>query len=183
MTVLRQAGFALALAASAAAQRAPSKQTAPAPVAGAVTPFTTTSALKATPATITFTAANPDNGSVSGSSTATVSWTVTGGANARTWTLSVENSASTLTNCSTVPASAVKVTCATAGVSGGAGTGACSAAFNLSNALQQVASGKEGTGTRTNTVTINYAFTDSWTYIAHTSPACTATLTYSVTDP
>jgi hypothetical protein len=169
-------------AASAAAQSRPVKP-APTPLAGNPAPFTSTSNLKATPATITFTSTDPDAGAVSGSSTATVTWTVTGGATSRTWTLAVNASAASLTNCGEVPASAIKVTCATASVSGGAGTGACAAAFNLSNALQTVASGKEGNGTRGNTVTITYQFTDEWSYKAHVSPLCAATVTYTATDP
>jgi hypothetical protein len=49
--------------------------------------------------------------------------------------------------------------------------------------LQTVACGKEGNGNRVNTVTINFAFTDRWSYEAHVSTACAATLSYTATDP
>ncbi|HUP05291.1 MAG TPA: hypothetical protein VMU19_14940 [Bryobacteraceae bacterium] len=175
----------ISLAAAAAAQRSPRKPaaSAPAPAVVNLQPLTTTSHMSASPASITFTSTDPDSGAVSGSSTATVTWRVSGGATTRNWTLSLQASAVNMTNCSNVPVSAVKVTCASATYSGGGGTGACSSAFNLSNALQTVASGKEGTGNRSATVTVNFSFTDQWSYVAHTAPACGVALTYSVTNP
>src|SRR5579859_3319645 len=71
---------------------------------------TSMSAVSASPGTISFTATDPDLGSVSGSSAATVSWTTTGGSAASTWNLKVHAAAASFTGCATVPRSAVTVT-------------------------------------------------------------------------
>ena len=154
---------------------------APTPAVLSQSAFTTTSGLTASPGTITFTSSDPDAGPVSGS-TATVTWIVTNGSKNNNWTLSVSVGSPTLTNCGTVPASAIRVTCARASVGGG-GSGSCRPAFDLSTTPQTVASGQEGNNTRTYTVTINYSFTDQWKYIAAVSPACAATLTYTADNP
>ena len=150
--------------------------------ASRVSPMATTlSAVTASPATISFTATDPDLGPFTGSSSATVSWTTSGGAAASTWTLKVQAAAATFASCATVPTSAVTAMCT--GVAGGTG-GACTggSGFALSTAGQQVASGKEATGAgKSYSVTINFTLADSWSYIAKSS--CTLSLTYTVTAP
>ena len=137
--------------------------------------------ISAAPGTISFTATDPDLLTVAGSSASTISWSiVSGGSNSQTWTLQVQAASTTFTGCSTVPVSAVRVTCSSVVVSGGGGSGACSAPFNLSTSLQQVAGGAEANNT---TVTISFTLADSWRYIATTSQTCTQTLTYTVTAP
>jgi hypothetical protein len=143
-------------------------------------PSTTLASVSATPGTISFTATDPDLGSVSGSSTSTVSWTTTGGTFPNVWTLKVQASAATFGNCPTVPASAVTVACANAYTA----FGICSASFPLSTSAQQVAVGVEGNNpNQPYSVTINFTLADSWSYIAKQSPPCTLTLTYTVTAP
>jgi hypothetical protein len=117
----------------------------------------------ATPAAIRFTATDPDQGSVAGTP-ATITWTVSNG-------------------CGTVPASAIRVSCSSATVSGGFGNGACAAPFSLSNTPQLLASGRQGLFTNTHTVNVNFSFTDSWRYIASNGASCSLALTYSVTAP
>jgi hypothetical protein len=136
--------------------------------------------VSATPSTISFTSTNPDSGTVSGSSSATVSWTTSGGSSSSTWNLKVQAAASSFTSCATIPTSAVTVTCNS--VSGGS-SGACKSAVTLSSTTaQQVASGKESTSTNAPySVTLNFTLTDSWEYIANSS--CTLSLTYTVTAP
>jgi hypothetical protein len=146
---------------------------------------TSITTITATPSPITFSATDPDAGPYSGSSASTVKFNLTGGGAARSWTLSVTAGAATFTGCTTIPASAVKATCATASVvnvSGSAGTAACSAGANLSTSALTIATGNEG---KVNdfTITINFVLTDSWSYIAQTSPLCPLTLTYSLNAP
>jgi hypothetical protein len=138
----------------------------------------TVSSFLATPGTIGFSALNPDSGPVSGSSAATLSWSVQSGSHLQNWTVSAQASASAFTGCSTVPVSAVSVSCASASVGGGGGSGSCSGASTLSTVAQQVATGAEGDGTQSYTVQINYALAESWRYVANSS--CTLTLTYTV---
>ena len=154
------------------------------PVVGAAPPppvlATTVGTVTATPSTISFNATDPDLGSVAGNSPATVSWDATAGNNSNNWTLTVQAAATSFTGCGTVPVGAVTVACSSASVSAGGGTGVCSGAFPLSTLSQQVAGGKEGNGTRSYTVNINFTLTDRWRYVAALSPPCTITLTYTV---
>lgn len=142
---------------------------------------TTLGAVTAAPATISFTATDPDLGSVAGSATSAVSWLTNGGSFLSTWTLTVQAASASFTNCATVPTSAITVSCSL--VTGGF-LGACRAAFPLSTVAQQVASGRESPFANAPfTVNINFTLADSWRYIAKQSPACTQTLTYLVTAP
>jgi hypothetical protein len=148
----------------------------------------TLSTPKATPATIQFTANQPGTGTpVAGNSSATVTWTLTGGVRNNTWTLSVYANSTTFTGCTTVPASAVGVSCSSATVTGGSGaTANCQSGgpFTLPTTApgRQVASGHEGNAASSPfTVVLNYQFTDSWSYIANAS--CPLTITYTVNAP
>jgi hypothetical protein len=144
-------------------------------------PLTTISGAAAAPSTINFTATDPDLGSFSGSSAATVSWNTTNGLLINTWTLSVAAAAASFTTCATVPASAVKVTCSS--VTGGTG-GTCGAAFQLSTTSHQIASGSEATlATSPYSVVINFSLADSWRYIAEQAPSCTLSLSYTINAP
>ena len=148
---------------------------------------TTLSAMSATPASITFTANQPGTGTpVAGNSSATVKWTATGGTKGNTWTLSVYADSTTFIGCTTVPASAVGVSCSSATVTGTGATAACETGgpFTLPTTApgQEVASGNEGnTSSHTFTVVLSYQFTDSWEFIANTS--CPLTITYTVNAP
>jgi len=145
---------------------------------------TSVNSMSATPATIQFTANNPGS-AVAGNSSATVSWTISGGASGNTWTLSVYANSATFTGCSTVPASAVGVSCTSASVTGTGATASCQAGgpFTLPHTApgQRVASGNEGnSNSHTYTVVLNYQITDAWKYIANT---CPLTITYTVNAP
>jgi hypothetical protein len=142
---------------------------------------TTLSAISAAPGTISFTATDPDLGSFAGNSSATISWTTSGGSAGNTWNLKVHAAAASFTNCATVPRSAIRVSCG--GVTGGS-AGACGGAITLSGASQQIASGKESSSTGAPySVTLNFTLADSWSYIAKQAPSCTLSLTYTVTAP
>jgi len=147
------------------------------PVTGAPRPMATSiNTTSVTPATITFTAPNPISSPiVNGSASALVSWKTAGGSAARAWTLGVSAPAA-FGSCSTVPASAVKVTCGT--VTGGF-AGACSAASNLSTTSTKVAGGNEGTGSTSYSVSLSFTLSDSWSYIA--SSSCSLSVTYTIT--
>jgi hypothetical protein len=150
------------------------------PAAGPIVPLlATVGTVSASPATISFTATDPDLGSVSGSAASTVSWTTASGSTTSTWTLQVQAAAASFTSCGTVPTSAVTATCGS--VTGGS-SGACKPAITVSTTAQQVATGKESTSLNAPySVTLNFKLADSWKYIAKSS--CTLILTYTVTAP
>jgi hypothetical protein len=103
---------------------------------------------------------------------------VLSGSHTLNWTISLKAAASTFSGCSTIPISAVQVSCSVASVSGGGGNGGCSGSLPLSTTLQQVAGGAEGDGTNSYSVTINFTLAESWRYLVNSS--CTMTITYSV---
>lgn len=135
---------------------------------------------RTTPSAITFTSSDPDT--LASGTASQVTWSASGGNNGLTWTLSVAAAATTLTNCPRVPASAVQVRCTNGSVSGGSGTANCGGAITLSTTPQQIASGREGSNTRTYQVNVSMTFTDSWAYQA-TGSSCAASLTYTVNVP
>lgn len=151
------------------------------PAAPVPPPTSTVGTVTASPATIGFQASDPDLVAVAGSAPATITWNVTGGSSGRNWTLTVQADAASFLGCGQLPVSAATVACSSASVSGGGGSGTCSAAFPLSAGPQQVAGGLQGNGNRTYTVTINFSLADSWRYVA--APSCALTLTYIVTAP
>lgn len=138
---------------------------------------TTVPTASVTPAAITFSATDPDTTPVvNGSASAVVAWTTKGGATARTWNVTAKAAATTFSSCSTVPVSAVTVTCAS--VTGGH-SGVCSAATTLSTTATQVASGDEATGTASYSVTLSFTLADNWKYIA--SSSCSLSVSYTIT--
>ena len=140
---------------------------------------TTISNQAVAPATVSFTATDPDLGSFPGSSAATVSWKTSGGAAARTWTLTVAASAASFTSCATVPASAITATCSS--VAGGT-SGLCASAFQMSTIGTQIASGKESASANAPySVNLTFTLADSWRRIAEQAPACTLNLSYTIT--
>lgn len=146
----------------------------------AATSISNTSAF---PATITFSATDPEGiPTVGGSSNATITWRTTGGSNTSTWTLQVQSTAATFASCpSSPPATQVTVNCVSVTPPGaGGGTGACAGSGGLSTALRTVASGIESSGNNRNyTVVLSFTFSDSWSFIA--APSCTLGLSYLIT--
>jgi hypothetical protein len=132
----------------------------------------------ATPATISFASTDPDQGLVSGSSASTLYWFYNG-TKGKTWSVSAQSGASSFSGCSTVPVSAVTATCSSIQVNGASQP--CGGAVALSTAPQVIASGTEAAGFVYYQVTLTFTLTDSWKYIAKTSPACSLTLTYNGT--
>lgn len=139
--------------------------------------FATISSVSAAPETVSFQAANPAQGGVSGSSPGSLSWFVSSGSVLKNWTLSVQASSSNFSNCPTIPASAIQVSCGAA-TAGGGGTGACSSSFPLSTNPVQIAGGLQGNGTNPYSVSIHFTLAESWRYIANSS--CTLSVTYFV---
>jgi hypothetical protein len=149
----------------------------PAPVATTPRPRATSiTNAAATPATVTFTATNPDTTpSVTGSAAVAVTWQTPGNF-LGSWNLQV-SAPSTFGSCSTVPASAVTVTCGS--VSGGF-NGSCGTATTLSATPTQIANGIEGFFTTTSyTVSLTFTLQDSWKYIA--SSSCSLSVSYLIT--
>jgi hypothetical protein len=133
-------------------------------------------AMTATPGTISFSAANPDSPLVVGSAPANISWSLNGH-DKKTWTLSVQSSTATFTNCPRVPVSAVTVTCS--GISVDGTSQPCGPAVSLSTSPLVIANGFEAAGGALYYVTLNFTLTDSWTYTAELNPKCALSLTYN----
>ena len=138
--------------------------------------------LTVTPATVTFSATNPDTSPVdSGSATTSVSWTNLD-FNTGAWNLTLQATSSSFANCPTVPVSAVTVSCASVSTTFG-GSGACSPSFALSTSAQTVAGGNQGFITYNYNVTLNFTLADNWKYIAEMSPSCSLSLSYVANVP
>lgn len=136
---------------------------------------TSITSLTAAPATLNFALVSPNNPAISNAST--VSWKTGGGAANKTWTLAVAAPAASFTGCAEVTPAAVTVTCGS--VTGGTG-GACSGTVTLTTANQTIATGNEGTGTTSYSVSLTISIADSWTYKGHTA-ACTLAPNYTLT--
>lgn len=134
----------------------------------------------ASPGTLSFSSANP---SATSTTQATVLYRIKGGKKNKPWNLAVYASGSSFSNCSFLPTSAVRATCASATVTGGGylGTVACNSAFDLSTSAGTVASGVQGDADQDYTILINYTLTDAWMYPGKISPTCSLTLNYTVT--
>lgn len=138
--------------------------------------------LNVSPATISFTATNPDSSPVdAGSSAATVSWQNLDFSQG-SWNLTVQALSPGFTNCPTVPISAVTVSCASASATIG-GSASCSAPFTLSTSPQVVAGGNQALLTYSYSISLNFSLNDNWKYIAETSPSCSLSLSYVATAP
>ncbi len=126
-----------------------------------------------TPASISFTATNPDNAAtVTGSASAVLRFSIAATSN---WSVAVSAPAS-FTNCSTVPVTAVT---ATATCTTTVGTSNCTSGA-LSTGGTTIATGRHtGSGADAYTITIAFTLADSWAYIA--SAACSLAVTYSIT--
>jgi len=134
------------------------------------------------PATVTFQSSDPDAGAVAGTPV-TVSWHYTDGWHKSSWSIRVRANSSTLTNCRAIPASAIRVSCQSVTIRGGApgtGSGACSPPFQLGTVDQQVAGGLQQQHDADYTVNIIFSFQDSWRYQGAVNPACALELTYTV---
>ena len=146
-----------------------------------VTPACGPIIVTATPATITFSAANPDSPAVAGNAAATITWQVKGEPHRR-WNLSIQSDAASFGNCPAIPVSAVLASCSRAAVNPpGGGSGVCSSTAPLSGSPQVVAAGDQSSAANAfYQVNLNFTFSDSWKYIAQMSPPCTLSLTYTV---
>ena len=135
-------------------------------------------AVTATPNPASISATDPDTNPSSSSNSVTVRWPQTGGSTTNPWTLKV--AAPSFTGCSTVPISAITVTCDSVSADNiNSWTGACASAGPLTTTGTMVAGGQEGKpASRNITVQLHYVFADSWKYVGGT---CPATLTYTVT--
>jgi len=140
--------------------------------------FGTVGSLLASPSSVSFLASNPDAGVVSGSSPASLSWSILSGSHTNNWTLSVQADTSSFTGCPYIPVSAVQVSCSSASVGGTGGTGSCGGSFALGTTAQQVAGGAEADGTNSYLVSASFTLAESWQYVAN--PSCSINLTYTV---
>ncbi|MBZ5511574.1 MAG: hypothetical protein LAN70_10440 [Acidobacteriia bacterium] len=133
----------------------------------------------ATPSPISIAASDPDTNPTP-SASATLRWTQAGATINRTWNVKVTAPAS-FPGCSTVPISAVTITCdsVSATNTGGGWTGTCAGSATLNTTGVTFASGTEGNSSSRNlTVNLHYNLADSWKYIGG---SCSLNLTYTVT--
>jgi hypothetical protein len=172
-----------ALLAVQAGKPAP-KAPAPTPVAAAPKPLAVANFSVYPISAVSFAATNPDSPTVAGNAGGTV--TVSGQIGATeanaTFKLQVSAAGPTFSNCTTIPVSAVTITC-TSVFNPGNNDVSCASPVTLSTSPVTVASGTlptAGSGTSF-WVTFSYTLTDSWEYIAETSSSCTLNVTYLAT--
>jgi hypothetical protein len=153
------------------------------PTASTPQPANSMGSLTATPSTLSFAANNPGS-LVAGNSSATITWSVSGGFFG-TWSLTVYANSATFTGCTTVPASAVSVQCSSATANSGlfASASCDSSSFvTLPSTAPglEVANGSEGFWSSSYTVVLKYELADSWGYTGNT---CPLVITYTVNAP
>ena len=186
---MRRCGCLLAVVMLAGASLSEGQKAPRQPTPAIVRPLATSiHSFAVSPGTVSFAASDPDLGTFAGSPATSVTWNLTGGNASTTWTLRVASSGSWFgggsAGCGTVPAGAVTVTCASATTSGGvSSTASCSAAGGLSTTYRTIASGQEGSGKPSFTVTLSFTLLDSWSYVANVSPPCTLNVSYSLNAP
>jgi hypothetical protein len=141
--------------------------------------------MSAVPSSITFVSNDPDVVNLA-PIPATVQVTIDNGQPNRRWRLLAQATSATLTGCSAIQTSAVRLSCTSTSVteknpnSGlGNGSAACSAAISLSTTPQPVATGGMGNNDRTYTANLSVGFADSWRYPASTGSSCSVNITYT----
>lgn len=141
--------------------------------------------LSASPSSIVLTSSDPDTAvTATGSVVARVAFASLG----KAWDIKVQASSTSLTNCSSVPASAITVSCSSVGTSGGllfGPNGSCRPSFTLSTIPTTLASGTQGDGGLIlfpdhYTIQTTFSFADGWQYAGASSPACGVTLVYTI---
>jgi len=168
----------LALQAGKPALRAP----APKPVVAAPKPLAVANFTVYPIAAVSFAAADPDSPTVAGSGTVTVSGLIGASEANASFKLQVYAAGTTFSNCTSIPVSAVTITC-TSVFDPGNNDVSCASPVTLSTSPVTVASGTLPTaGSSTSFwVTFSYTFTDNRKYIAQTSSSCTLNVTYLAT--
>lgn len=134
--------------------------------------------LRVVPAGATIMSSDPDMAPPP--QTVSILWNGGPGSTPGPWNLSVRAVSAEFSNCPTVPLTAVTVACSSAMVSGGGGTGTCSAASSLSTHPVPVAGGIQGHGNRNYIVNLTLTFADAWRYPATVNPQCLLSLSYTV---
>jgi hypothetical protein len=143
---------------------------------------TNVSSLTVTPATLNFTAIDPDTGGPAAQASTAVARI--SGAWFGAWYLYVQSETPTLTNCGSIPASALVVRCQTASINGWLSNASCnSSSIPVSTTQATMASGNVGIFSTMITVNFQVSFADSWRYRAALAPACTVSLRYTVNAP
>ncbi len=137
-----------------------------------------------TPTALNFAAIDPDTGGPAAQSSTAVARLTS--AWLRPWNLYVQSETPTLTNCGSIPASALIVRCQTATITSlfNLGSATCnSSSIPVSTTQATVAGGTQGIFGNTITVNFQVSFADSWRYRAALAPACTVSLRYTVDAP
>ncbi len=137
--------------------------------------------LIATPASISFSASNPDSAGVPANAVTTITWRANGDSR-MPWLLTIQADSSSLGSCPRVPVSAVTVTCSQAAVSHG-GIGICSPSMTLADSPRVIAAGMEAAANASYQVNLAFTLADSWKYVAQLNPPCSLTLSYTAYVP
>ncbi len=130
------------------------------------------------PASISFAATDP--ASPPAPVSASISWWGIGGSASRTWTVRVQASPASVTNCPNVALSAFTVTCST--LTNAASSGSCNGSFPVSGSNQTLATGPQANLLGRYVVNFTVQFSDSWRYPANAA-GCALNLTYTVEAP
>ena len=135
-----------------------------------------------TPTALNFAAIDPDTGGPAAQPSTAVARI--SGAWFGAWYFYVQSETPTLTNCGSIPASALIVRCQTASINGFLSNASCnSSSIPLSTTQATMASGNVGIFSSTITVNFQVSFADRWRYRAALAPACTVSLRYTVNAP
>ena len=164
------------------AGRLPQKAPAPRPAMAAPKPLAVSNFTLYPVAGVSFAATDPDSPTVAGSATITVSGLIGATGAGASFKLEVYSAGPTFSNCTTIPVSAVIITCTSVFNPGGNAV-SCAAPATLSTSKATLASGTlPSAGASTSFwVTLTYTLTDKWMYIAQTSSSCTLNATYLAT--
>jgi hypothetical protein len=164
------------------AGKPPLKALAPTPVAAAPKPLAIANFSVYPITAVSFAATNPDSPAVAGNTSVTVSGLIGANQAGASFKLQVYAAGATFSNCTTIPVSAVTITC-TSLFNPGNNDVSCASPATLSTSPVTVASGTlPNAGSSTSFwVTFSYTLTDSWEYIAQTSSACALNVTYLAT--
>lgn len=181
--------FLMASWADAQVRTKPARGVPPSPATVRITPSVPgggSSVFTVSPSTITFT--SPSAGTANLMGTATLSIDIASKSKASPWSFTVRSTLATLGGpgaCSTIPVSAIQVSCSAPVANGNVGafdgTISCPAPVNLSTTPQTITSGiqsSKGGPADSYQVTLTFTFFDDWRYAATLGTPCTLNLTY-----
>jgi hypothetical protein len=140
---------------------------------------TTITGASSSPLSVSFNLNDPDAAPVTGSGS--VGWNIVSGFASSTWTLGINSTGVSFTNCGEIPPGAVTAQCSSVGTQGSASGSCTGSAVTLTSSPQRIAGGTQKNGTGAYNVNVKFSITDAWKYIGHTTTSCTLGITYTIT--